>query len=92
MQSKSTDKCVHNYNTEILKLFDPKLQLINSKPKIKNKLKEVLSERKNFKVQAILVLEHKKRIDRKIVHLSGKLYLLVIQLSMKHLYQCIKAL
>ena len=41
MQSNFSDHCIHCYNVEILNLFDPKLQLINTKPKIKNKLKEL---------------------------------------------------
>ena len=57
MQSSSSDKYVHRYNIKILNLFDPELQLINPKPMIKNKLKELLSELKKFKVQTILVLE-----------------------------------
>ena len=73
MQSNSSDTCVHHYNIEILNLFDPELQLINTKPMIKNKLKELLSELKKFKVQTILVSEYKKRNDRKIFHLSAKL-------------------
>ena len=40
---------------------------------IKNKLKELLSELKKFKVQIILVLEYKKRNDRKTIYLSAKL-------------------
>ena len=56
VQSNSSDNCVHHYNVEILNLFDPELQLINTKPVIKNKLKELLSELKKFKVQTILVL------------------------------------
>ena len=39
-----------------LNLFDPEMQLIDTKPIIKNKLKEMLSELKKFKVQSILVL------------------------------------
>ena len=46
-----------------LNIFDPELQLINNKPVIKNKLKELLSELKNPKVQTILVLHYKKRND-----------------------------
>ena len=38
----SSDKYVHRYNIEILNLFDPEVQLINTKPMIKNKLKELL--------------------------------------------------
>ena len=73
IQSNSSNNCVHNYNNMILNLFDPELQLINTKPMIKNKLKEMLSELKKFKVQAILVLEYKKRNDRKIFHSCTKL-------------------
>ena len=40
---------------------------------IKNKLKELLRDLKKFKVQTILVLDCKKRNDRKIFHSSAKL-------------------
>ena len=40
---------------------------------IKNKLKELLSELKKFKVQTILVLDNKKRNNHKIFHSSPKL-------------------
>ena len=40
---------------------------------IKNKLKELLSELKKFKVQTILVLDYKERNDCKIFHASAKL-------------------
>ena len=40
---------------------------------IKNKLKELLSEFKKFKVQTVLVLEYKKRNDRIIFHSSATL-------------------
>ena len=73
MQSNHSDNCVHRYNIMILNLFDQDLQLINIKPMIKNKLKELLSELKKFKVQIILVLEYKKRNDRKTIYLSAKL-------------------
>ena len=53
--------------------FDPELQLINTKPIMENKLKELLSELQKFKVQIILVLDYKKRNDRKIFHSSTKL-------------------
>ena len=49
-QLNSFDNCVHHYNVEILNLFDSELQLINTKPMIKNKLKELLNESKKFKV------------------------------------------
>ena len=73
MQSNSSDKCVHHYNIEILNLFNPDLQLINTKPVIKNKLKELISELKKFKGQTILAIEYKKKNDRKIFHPSVKL-------------------
>ena len=73
VQSDSSDKCIHRYNVEILSLFDPELQLIKTKPIIKNKLKEFLSELKKFKVQTMLVLQYKKRNDRKIFHSCTKL-------------------
>ena len=40
MQSNFSDNCIHLYNVEILNIFDPELQLINTKPMIKNKLKD----------------------------------------------------
>ena len=46
VQSNSSDYCVHYYNVEILNLFDPELQLIDTKPVIKNKFKKQLSELK----------------------------------------------
>ena len=55
VESNYSDNCVHHYNVEILNLFDPELQLIKTKPVIKNKLKKLLSELKKFKVQTILV-------------------------------------
>ena len=67
MQSNSSDKYVHRYNIEIFYLFDPQLQLINTETMIKNKLKELLSELKKFKVQITLVLKYK------IFHLHTKL-------------------
>ena len=65
MQSNSSDNCVHHYNVEVLNLFDTELQLISTKPMIKSKLKELLSELKKVNVQTILVLESKKRYDCK---------------------------
>ena len=32
IQSRSSDNCARVYSIEILNLFDPELQLINSKP------------------------------------------------------------
>ena len=63
VQSNSSDTCMHHYNIEILNLFDPELQLIKTKPAIKNKLKELLSELKKFKVQTVLVLDYEKIND-----------------------------
>ena len=53
MQPNSSDICVYCYNVEILNFFDPELQLIKTKPMIKNKFKEFLrveKELKKFKV------------------------------------------
>ena len=49
MQSNSFDNCAHCYSFEIWNIADPELQLINTKPMIKNKLKEFLSKLKKFK-------------------------------------------
>ena len=49
MQSNSSDNCAHRYDTKSLNIFDPELQLINTKLMIKNKLKELLSELKKFR-------------------------------------------
>ena len=70
MQSSSSDNCVHCYDIEILNLFDLELLVINTKPMIKNNLKELLRE---FKTQSILVLDYKKRNSCKISHSSTKL-------------------
>ena len=56
-----------------MNLFDPELQLINTKAIIKNKLKEFLCELKKFKFQARLVLDYKERNDQKIFHSSTEL-------------------
>ena len=56
-----------------MNIFDPELQLISTKPVIKNKLKELLGELKKFKVQTILVLDYKKRNDSKIFYSCTKL-------------------
>ena len=73
MQSNSSDNCIPYYNVEILSLFDPELQLINTKPVIKTKFKKLLNELKKFKVETISILDYKKRNDRKIFHSSTKL-------------------
>ena len=56
----------------ILNIFDLELQLINTKTMIKNKLKDLLSELKKFKVQTILV-DYKKRNYLKTFHSSARL-------------------
>ena len=70
VQSNSSDNCIHHYNVEILNIFHPELLLINTKPVIKNKFIEWLSEFKQLKVQTIFVLDYKKRNDRKIFQSS----------------------
>ena len=64
IQSNSSDNSIHHYNIAIL---------VNTKPLIKNKLKELLSDLQKFKVQTILILEYKKRNDYKIFRSSAKL-------------------
>ena len=39
VQSNSCDNCIHCHSLEIWNLFDPELQLVNTKTMIKNKLK-----------------------------------------------------
>ena len=67
-QSNSSDNYVFYYDVEILNLFYPELQLINAKPVIKNKLNQLISEMKKFKVHTILILDYQKRNDCKIFH------------------------
>ena len=71
MQSSSSYNCM-SHNIKILNIFNPKLQLINTKTIIKNKLKELLSELKRFYIQSILVLKCKKN-DHKIIYSRAKL-------------------
>ena len=35
MQSNSSNNCIHRYNVEVLNIFDPELQLTDTKPMIK---------------------------------------------------------
>ena len=90
-QSNSSDSCIHRYNVEILNLFDPELQLVNTKPIIKYKLKELLNGLKKFKVLTILVLDYKKRNNRKIFHSSTKVITsdLYINEAFEYMYQSI---
>ena len=39
MRSSSSDNYMWHYNVKILNLFDPELQMINTKPIMKDKLK-----------------------------------------------------
>ena len=55
VQSNSSDKCVHHYNIEILNLFDPELQLINTTGDWKQ-IKRI--------VKTMLVLDYNKRNDQ----------------------------
>ena len=73
VQSSSSDNCVHHYNVEILNLFDPELQLINPKPLIDSKLKELLNKLKKFEFHTTLVLDYNKLNNRKIFYRSAKL-------------------
>ena len=50
MQSSSSDGCVDHYNIDILNLFDPGLQLINTRPVIRNKLEDLFSGLKNVQI------------------------------------------
>ena len=56
-----------------MNLFDSELQLIFTKTIIKNKVKELFSKLKKFKVQTILFLEYQKRNNRRIFHSNAKL-------------------
>ena len=47
--------------------------MINTKAMTENKLKEFLSQLNRFKVQAVLVLDYKKRNDQKVLNSSDKL-------------------
>ena len=44
MQSNSSDNCIHCYNDEISNIFDPELQLINTKSMINNKIKRIVEK------------------------------------------------
>ena len=85
MQSNSSFS-IHCNNVEILII----LEMINTKPMITNKLKELLSELKKFKVQTILVLDYKKRNDCKIFHSSAKL--ITSDSDINEAFACYKAL
>ena len=64
-----------------MNLFDRELQLINTKPMIKNNMKELLSELKKFKFQAEPILECKKRNDCKTFHWSANIIACVSEID-----------
>ena len=64
MHSNSSANFIQCNNVFILNILDSELQPFNSKPMIKNKLKEFLSKLKKFKVQTILFLAFEKRNHR----------------------------
>ena len=68
-----------------------KLQLMNTKPVIKNKLKTLLNGLEKFKVQTVFVLDYKKRNDVKIYLSSTKLIASNSDID-KAFNLCIKAL
>ena len=73
VQSSSFGNYVHHWNVESLNLFDPELRLINTKPVIDKKLKELLSDLRKLNVQKTLLLDYKKKNDCKMLHSSDKL-------------------
>ena len=73
VQSTSSENCIHLYNIKILNLFDPEMQLINTKPVVQNKLKALLKELKKFNVQKALVLDYKKGNNSQLFSSSTKL-------------------
>ena len=89
LQSNSSDNCTRHYNAKILNLFAPELQLIKTKPEIKNKLKGLLNKLKKFKVQTVLVLYNNKRNDSQIFYLCTKT--IASDLDIKHLKHLNKA-
>ena len=93
MQLYSSDNCTQqHYNVEILNLFNPEFQLINTELVIKNKLKELLSQFKKFKVPKIL--DYKKRNDRIMLHSSTKLTIGAsdIDVAFKSMHQSTKTI
>ena len=60
LQSSYSHNGLCHTNINIFNLFDPELQLINTKTNIENKLNKLLSEMKKFKVQSILILQYKR--------------------------------
>ena len=73
VQSNSSDNSIHRFNVENLNTFDPELQLINTKPIIKNKWKGNLNELKKFKVETIIVLDYN---NKKIIIIKSSIEVL----------------
>ena len=48
---------MHRFTVKILNIFDPELQFANTKPTMKNKLQELLSDLKKLKIQLLLVIQ-----------------------------------
>ena len=75
MQSSSSESYVHVCNIEVLDFFNPELQLINTKSVMKNKLKDILSDLKEFTVHTVLALGNKKidyhKSTSKVFHSSA---------------------
>ena len=71
MQSNSSNNCVHRSNIKILNLFDPELQLINTKPISKKKIK--ITAKRVEKVLCILVVSIRTKIVT-IVYCLGSHY------------------
>ena len=71
MQPNYSNNRISHYNVETSNIFGPVVQLISTKPVIKNKLKGLLSDL--FKVWAVFFLDCKKRNNHKIFHWSTKL-------------------
>ena len=61
-----------------MNIFDPELQLINTKPIIINKLKDLLGELEDFKIQTVLNGEFKKIVDHKA---NAKPFYLITKLT-----------
>ena len=57
VQSNSFDNCMHRFTVKILNIFDPELQFANTKPMMKNKLQELLSDLKKLEIQLLLVIQ-----------------------------------
>ena len=73
LQTNYSDNCIHHSNIKVLNLFDLELQLIDTKPEYKNKLKGLLTELKKFKVQTVLVLDcKKKKISKSFIQTAFK--------------------